>query len=357
VCPAATGGVETVVRLLASARRSRGYDTEVIAITAEGSKHPFVSELRALGVPVTTRAPLGRRYLTEVAEIAAIVRGLRADVVHTHVYRADYLGYFAARRVGVAAVATFHGETAGDWMNRLYEWSVKRLFQRFDAVVCVSEVNRQKLRAVGSDLSNAHLVHNGAAFEQTLDAAAARRTLGIEAQERVVGWIGRLSHEKGPDLLLDALESMNGTAPTVVFVGDGPMRPELEERARRLGSRVRFAGAIHGAARLARAFDVVAMSGRMEGMPMVMLEAMSARVPVAGFLVGGIPEVLSEATGWPAAPADPQALGRAIGAALQDRSAASARASAAEELVRREYSLDAWIDALERVYASALARR
>jgi glycosyltransferase involved in cell wall biosynthesis len=357
VCPAATGGAETVVRLLASARRRRGFDTEVIAITGDGPDHPFVNELRGLGVPITVRPPLGRRYLREVAEVADVVRRLGADVVHTHVYRADYIGYFAARKVGAAAVATFHGETAGDLMNRFYEWSVKRLFRRFDAVVCVSERNREKLRAAGSDLANAHLVRNGAAFEAGLDRAEARAQLGLAGTETVVGWIGRLSGEKGPDLLLDAVEAMGDPGLTVVFVGEGPMRPELEARAGRLRSRVIFAGSVINAARFIRAFDVVAMTGRMEGMPMVMLESMSARVPVAGFLVGGIPEVLSEKTGWPAPPEDAPALGLALAAALRERDASSKRALAAEALVRREYSLDSWVDAMERVYAAALSRK
>ncbi len=326
-------------------------------MTNAGPDHPFVSDLRALGVPVTIRPLRGRRYLAEADEIASLLQQLRIDVVHTHVYRADFIGYLAARKTGVAAVTTFHGETGGDWLNRLYEWSVKRLFKRFDAVVCVSEVNRDKLRAAGSDLANAHLVRNGAAIEEVVDRAAARKALGLGDADVVVGWIGRLSHEKGPDLLLDAIDLLKDDAPQVLFIGDGPMRAELEARVRRIRSRVTFAGSLPKASRLVKAFDLLAMSGRMEGMPMVMLEALSAGVPVTGFLVGGIPDVLSEKTGWPVPAGNVSALALAIAAALGDRRAAADRARAGEGLVRRDYSLQSWVDAMERVYETALAKK
>lgn len=356
VCPASTGGVETVVRLLAGARHRLLGHTSVIAITSGGDTHPFVTELRDAGVPVVVRAPRGRRYFAEAREIASLLREMRVDVVHTHVYRADYIGYLAARRASVPAVSTFHGETGGDRLNRLYEWSVKRLFQRFDAIVCVSLVNRDKLRIAGSDLRNAHVVPNAIELGRLVDRDAARRELGLADSGLLVGWVGRLSHEKGPDLMLDAFARAHSTA-RLVFVGEGPMRPALEEQAAARGILVTFAGAIRGAGRVLRAFDVVAMSGRMEGMPMVMLEAMRAEVPVAGFLVGGIPEVLSSATGWPAAPENTDALGSAVSAALNDRPAAAVRAAAANALVQRDYGVERWVEAHERVYAAAMRRR
>lgn len=300
---------------------------------------------------------MGRRYLKEAGAVADLARKRGIDVLHTHVYRADYIGYFAARQAGIAVASTFHGETGGGLMNRLYEWSVKRLFKRFDAVMCVSEVNRDKLRAAGSDLSNVHLVRNGAVSDDGLDRAAARRELGVNGPEPIVGWIGRLSHEKGPDLLLDAVEMVDGLKLHIVFVGSGPMRDELEARARAAGLRVSFVGSVQNASRLLKAFNVVAMSGRMEGMPMVMLESMAARVPLAGFLVGGIPDVLSQETGWPAPAGDVGALARAIASAVREDRTSCERATTAEALVRRSYSLDSWVEAVERVYSTAVAAR
>ena len=355
ICPAPMGGAETVVRLLASGRARQGLPTKVFAI-AGGEDHPFVTATRAAGVDVIVLPPLGRRYLKEIERVARLATDHGIDVIHTHVYRADYIGYFAARKAGITAVATLHGETGGDLMNRLYEWSVKRLFRRFDAVICVSDALCEKLRASGSDLSNAHVIRNGAAFEPGVDRAAARRELGVNGSDPIVGWIGRFTPEKGPDLLLDAARIM-GRPVHLVLVGDGPMRSDLEARARQSGLRVTFAGSVPNASRLLKAFDLVALSSRMEGTPMVLLECMGAHVPVAAFLVGGIPAILSEETGWPAPPGDVGALARAISDGISDPTSAQRRAEKGAALAQANYSVDAWVDAVEAVYARAVTTR
>jgi glycosyltransferase involved in cell wall biosynthesis len=343
------GGAETVVRLLATARAGRAWPTEVFAITGEGDRHALVAELRAAGVPVTVLQPMGRRYFKEARDLAKILRRRGIEVLHTHVYRSDFIGYLAARFAGISVVATFHGETGGSRLNRLYEWSVKRLFRLFDAVICVSEANRAKLRAAGSNLRNAFVIPNGAAFEIRLDRTASRLRLGVDPRGLLIGWIGRLSPEKGPDLLLDAFGRIE-TPAHLVFIGDGPMRPQLMERARAEGLLVTFAGHVQSAAQLINAFDVVALSSRQEGMPMVLLESMGAGVPVAGFLVGGIPELLSSRTGWPVSPGHVDGLTQALESAVRSPEVARQKAAAAEALVRERFGLEAWVDGVEAVY-------
>jgi glycosyltransferase involved in cell wall biosynthesis len=352
ICPAAMGGAETVVRLLGTGRARRSWATEVFTITGDGDRHPLITQLRAGGVPVEVQPLTGRRYLHEARGIARLVRARGVEVLHTHGYRADFIGYLAARMARVSVVSTFHGEIGGGPVNRVYEWSVKRLYRIFDAVICVAESGRERLRAAGSNLRNAFVVPNGAAFEAGLDRAAARAQLGINGSHPVVGWIGRLSHEKGPDLLLDAVGTM-ATPAHVVFIGDGPMRRELEQRAGADGLQVTFAGPIPDAARLLAAFDVVALSSRQEGMPMVLLESMGARVPVAAFLVGGIPALLSDETGWPAPPGDVAAFGNALESAIRGSEVARRRADAAEALTRERFGLESWVDAVEEVYDRA----
>jgi glycosyltransferase involved in cell wall biosynthesis len=181
--------------------------------------------------------------------------------------------------------------------------------------------------------------------------------LGLNANELVIGWVGRLAAEKGPDLLLDAIERHPGIRARLVIIGEGPMRTELEARARARGLTVSFRGAIPDASTILTAFDVLVMSSRTEGMPMVLLEAMSAGVPVVGFVVGGMGEVLTERTGWPVRPADVTGLGRALELALNDPSEVTRRGRAGSEIVARFHGVDAWVDAMEAVYASALANR
>lgn len=352
ICPAAMGGAETVVRLLATGRSRRSWATEVFTITGVADRHPLIMQLRASRVPVEVRPLTGRRYLREARGIAKLVRSRGVEVLHTHGYRADFIGYLAARMARISVVSTFHGEVGGGPVNRAYEWSIKRLYRLFDGVICVAESGRERLRATGSNLQNAFVVPNGAAFETGLDRATARAQLGINGSDPLVGWIGRLSHEKGPDLLLEAVRRMAAPA-QVVFIGDGPMRSQLEQRAATDGLQVTFAGAVPDAARLLAAFDVVALSSRQEGMPMVLLESMGARVPVVAFLVGGIPALLSERTGWPVPPGDVPGLGHALESAIRGPEEARRRADAAEALARDRFGLESWLNAVEQVYDRA----
>jgi glycosyltransferase involved in cell wall biosynthesis len=357
ICPQVIGGAETVVRLLAAARTAMNRATTVVTMTDLGDHHPLVRGLRLAGVHVVVLPLLGRRYGKAADLVAGSLADHRIDLLHTHVYRADFIGYFAARRLGIPAVSTFHGDTGGDFKNRVYEWAVKRLYRRFDAVIAVSAVNRDKLRNVLHDLSRVSVVPNGIALEAVLDQVAARAQLGIDAGQRVVGWIGRLSPEKGPDLLLDAVASMPEPRPLIVVVGDGPLRMQLELRARDLSIPVLFAGAMPDASRLLRAFDTVVMSSRTEGTPMVLLEAMGAGVPVVAFGVGGIPTLLTDSRGWLVSAGDVPALGMAIATAVTNTAESRRRSVAAQTFIRRNYSVNSWVNAVDDVYAAALEKK
>jgi glycosyltransferase involved in cell wall biosynthesis len=139
VAPAAFGGLERVVTMLAGGMRGLGHDVHVTAIVdGRGAEQSFLVALAAAGVPTRALAVPGRAYGTERAAIAQLCREIRPDVVHTHGYRPDVVDAGVARRLGIPIVTTVHGFTGGGWKNRLYEWVQCRAFRRFDAVVAVS---------------------------------------------------------------------------------------------------------------------------------------------------------------------------------------------------------------------------
>ena len=235
-------------------------------------------------------------------------------------------------------------------VNRLYEWSVKRLFRWFDAVICVAEANLHLLEAARCDTRHAFVVPNGITVPSTMSRPEARARLGVtDNQQRIVGWIGRFSREKGPDSFLEAFK-MSGIEAAAVMVGDGPDRAEVERRARELGLPIRFAGVVPDAARLLSAFDLVVSSSRAEGLPIVLLEAFAVGVPVAGFAVGGVPRVLTDRTGWPVRPGDLEALSASVRMAFDNPQVALERADVAKRLVTTDYGLPKWLERVETVY-------
>jgi glycosyltransferase involved in cell wall biosynthesis len=263
----------------------------------------------------------------------------------------------AARAAGAATVTTVHGFTGGGLRNRLYEWLQRRAIRKCDAVVAVARSLMRNLLRDGAPAERMHLVVN--AWRPTaipLDRNVARHLLGAEPAEFTIGWVGRLSEEKGLDVALRALPALAGVPARLHVIGAGRERCALRAVAEELGvgDRVVWHGAIQNAERLYRAFDAFALSSRTEGSPIVLFEAMSARVPIAATCVGGVPGMVSEREALLVPANDPEALGAALLEICQAPGAALRRANAAHRRLAAEYREGAWVDRYRIVYDAAV---
>jgi glycosyltransferase involved in cell wall biosynthesis len=355
LAPAPVGGLEAVVAALAQGARGSKVEARVAAVIPFGQvDHPFLALLRNAGVGVFPIEVPQRGYLRERAEVARLCRGLRPDVVHTHGYRADVLDAAIARGLGIPVVSTVHGFTHGGSRNRFYQWLQRRALRRFDAVVAVSRPLVDDLAESGVPRERIHYVQNAwrPPSEPPLDREAATRALGIALNGFRVGWVGRLNAEKGPDVLVEALRHMGEVPVRVSFVGAGPLRQALENRAAALGvaSRIQWHGVVPGAACLLRAFGAFVLTSRTEGTPIALLEAMAAEVPIIAAAVGGVPDVVSAKEALLVPPEDPRAVAMALREVVQDPAAARRRARAARERLEREFGLGNWLGRHEAVY-------
>jgi glycosyltransferase involved in cell wall biosynthesis len=351
LAPAPYGGLERVVTELTAGLAARGHDVHVAAaVEGDAAAHPFLRGLRVQAHPVD--AP-GRAWLREAAAVDALRRRLRPDVVHTHGYRADVLH---GRRGAGPVASTVHGFTGGGARNRVYEALQRLALRRFDAVVAVSAPLAERLRAAVPS-RRVHTIPNAWCGAPVLSREEARARLGLPADAWVVGWVGRLSPEKGPDLLLDALARVSGLPWTASVLGDGPRAGALRIRARglRIADRVRWHGAVAGAAALYPAFDLFVLSSRTEGTPMALLEAVAAGVPVVAAAVGGVPHVLDPAQALLVPPENPAALAAAIAAVHAGPAAAADRARAAHARLGTAFAPGRWIGAYESLYAALAA--
>lgn len=346
---------------LALAQQARGHHVEVGAILdAEVAGHPFFGPLERGGVPCHRIIVPGRAYGRERRAVASLIQRLAPDVVHSHGYRTDVVNGGVIRRLGVATVATAHGFTAGDWKNRLYEYLQRRALRRFDAVIVVSQPLWDTLVRSGVDAAHVQLVPNAwTDVGDTLDRPAARAALGLAAEAFVIGWVGRLSREKGLDVLVDALPAIVDLPLTLCVIGTGSERPAVEARARELGvaSQVHWAGLVAEAERYFKAFDAFVLSSRTEGTPMALLGALAAEVPVVATRVGGVPAVVGETQAWLVDSERPSELALAIRRLHDDPQGARSRARAAKERLLAGFGPDAWLDRHDQVYQSAIQHR
>lgn len=352
--PAEVGGLEAVVQALALGARGSNVEARVAAVVPiDGQDHPFLVPLRNAGVGTFTIEAANRRYLQERAAVARLCRTLRPDVVHTHGYRADVVAAAAARRLGIPVVSTVHGFTGGDLKNRFYQWLQRRVLRGFDAVIAVSRGLRDELAGSGVPRERLHYVQNAwYAPEPPLERHAARHALRLGDDGFRVGWIGRLSREKGPDVVVEAMRQLRDLPLTISFVGIGPMQQTLEVRAAALhvGHRLQWHRLVPGAGRLLNAFDAVALTSRVEGTPIVLLEAMAAGVPIIASAVGGVPDVVSSREALLVPAEDPRALAAAIRNVQHDPAAARQRALAARERLHRQFGHAAWLAQYEAIY-------
>lgn len=359
LAPAPFGGLERVVESLAAEQARAGSEVHVAAVLDAGvADHPLLETLRQKSVHTHALEVPARAYRFEREQVRALCMRIAPDVVHTHGYRTDVLHMPVARELGIPAVSTSHGFVGGGLKNRMFEHLQRRAFRRCDAVVAVSRPMASMLLASGVSRARLHVVPNAwTGSVKFLSRSDARAQLGLANDDVCIGFIGRISREKGPDVFLDAMARVrSGTR--AVIVGEGSMKRELMERTRMLGldHAVRWTGAVDGAGRFMKAFDVLVLSSRTEGTPVVLLEAMAAGVPIVATRVGGVPGVISNREAILVQPEDPAAIATAIHDVLRHAEAAAWRVARSFERLESHFNARRWLERYSQVYQSAGVR-
>jgi glycosyltransferase involved in cell wall biosynthesis len=324
------GGIESHVAELAAGLRDAGETVRVLFLQDHGP-HPLRARLDAEGIARETLAgglwPLIRR----------LGGAKRPALLHTHGYKANLLGRLAALLTRVPVVATYHaGEKPPGmlaWYDRADRWT-SFAGQR----IAVSRKILARLPFGG------RLVPN---FVAVPSRSACRNGCNV------VAFVGRMSIEKGPDLFCRLAAAAPG--PNYVAFGGGPMLHALQAVH---GSRITFHGPRAGMDGAWSGIGLLAVTSRAEGLPLAVLEAMANGVPVAGFAVGALPEVIEDGVnGFLVPEGDLQALaGRVQRWQAMDASGRAALSLAARATVRERFGREAGVDAIRACYARLRGR-
>jgi glycosyltransferase involved in cell wall biosynthesis len=334
---------------LAGSAGEAGLELVVIALAAT-SDTTHVSALRRLGVPVVELG-LARWDPRTVTRTAAQLRAHGAQLVHTHLPPADVVGAAAAVRTRIPAVSTLHRienmpADRGDRLKRTTRILARRQFMA--RTIAISRVQLEWYRGIAGSGRNLVVVPNGVADPGVPDPAARR------ARRAALDVAG-----EGHELLLDALEALPDELPlAVALAGDGPLRPWLESRVDSgddLSGRVRFVHRHQDPAGLLAAADIVVHTARSGAAPTALLRAMAAGVPVVATRVGGVPEIVTPATGV-LVPLTAPALTDALVDLTEDGDRRARMAAAARARFLAEYDAAGWARRLRAVYDDVLAR-
>lgn len=315
------GGIESHVCTLAEGLAEAGERVRVLLLTDHGP-HPMAARLERAGLPLEVLGG-GLRGLVRA------IRARRPGVVHTHGYKCNLLGRAAARLTGSPVVATMHSGEPGTGKLRLY-LTLDRLTSLLGPAIAVSPSVARQLP--GRPFTLANFVAVPAAIQ--VPAAA-------------VGFVGRLSHEKGPDLFATLAAGLPGGR-FVVF-GDGP------DRAAIAAGPVDWRGMVQDMSPHWAEIGLLCMPSRHEGLPMAALEAMARGIPVAAFAVGALPDFIVDGeNGLLATPGDLTALRAAVERWLDMQPAERARmAKAAHATVRERFDRAEAVEAVLAIYRKA----
>ncbi len=254
-------------------------------------------------------------------------------VVHVHCAFPDGVGgALAARALGLRYVITAHGSdinihAARGFLRRQIRWALRHA----SAVIAVSGALREKIVALVPEIAARTAIIPCAGFDPSVfaprDQIDCRAELGLSTKGLIVLFVGNLVAVKGLDVLLRAWAKLHscgelGSVPTtLVLVGEGHLRSELQHLAQTLGiaPEVRFVGGVPQSrvATWIGAADLLCLPSHSEGMPNVVIESLASAVPVVATAVGGLPEVIvDQANGILTQPGDSDALAAALRCAL-----------------------------------------
>ncbi len=317
---AEVGGAQSYVAALLPALAER-YEV-VLAAHGEGPLREAAARAGARFVSLEhVRRPIRPlRDLAGLVELIRLFRRERPQVVHASSSKAGILGRLAATATRVPIrLFTVHGWAFSAYSglpSLLYRVSDRLMSPLTTVTICVSE---QEL-AAGLDARTCRpersvVIHNA------VDVSAAPRSRHDRAVPRLIA-VGRLKAPKDFLTLVRALAALPDRAFEALIVGDGPDREEVAAEIRRLGleGRVQLAGERSDVPDLLAGSDVFVLSSRSEGLPVSVLEAMAAELPVVASHVGGLAELVVDGeTGMLVPPGEPAALAEALGRLLDDR--------------------------------------
>jgi glycosyltransferase involved in cell wall biosynthesis len=357
--PELSGPAKGLLQIL-SVMAANSIDPLIVNFRYPGRAGEFSSQARAQGATVIEVVQRSRVDWTFLTDIAASAARHGVNLVQSHTFKANLTAFMICRHTRWPWVAFAHGYTHDRWRARLYNRADQLLMRKPSHVCAVAE-------------SVAHIVRRGgrrgpiSIVPNAIEAVASppshdkrrelRQSFGLAPNEFVIACLGRLSREKGVDVLLSAAREMVAEMPEtrIVVAGDGPEGDVLRRGAAQpaLAGHVKFLGRIPRPQELMGAADLVVLPSRSEGLPNVVLESYEVGTPVLATNVGAVGQIILDGkTGWIVQRDSVTALLAGLRRAAEARTDLPRYGMAGREWVLDRFSIARRMAALDAVYAS-----
>ncbi len=321
IAPGPMAGAEKSVLASTQGIHALGYDISLLAVRETRNpqcSEQFLAEARRCGLQTLSLHASGRIDPWLFLRMRSLLACMKYDVVHTHGYKS--LTYLMPLKDHTRCLAaTFHGATSHSTSSRLFEYIERALFERVDRLFVVSQGALSDLRSRGLRTNRVAVVPN--MLTRSFLTSCRERKPSADSKLKLL-FLGRLSTEKGLDVLLAALQMLPDLDYQLEVVGDGPLRTSISEQVDQAGlkNRIVFRGFQPDVIPYLLKADALIMPSRTEGLPMSLIEATTAGLPVIASRVGGIPEVITHnRNGLLVEPDRPDQLAKAIEKLHQNR--------------------------------------
>jgi len=314
-------------------------------------------------------SPLGD--LRTTLKLVRMLRDHQPLIVETHTAKAGAVGRLAARLAGVPLIIhVFHGHVFhsyfGPTKTKVFINTERALARITDRIITISPAQRRDIVDVYRIAPPERVLTVPLGLDLEPFQAAKqncrgrfRTNLGIPADSLLVGFVGRLTAVKNPSLFVDVARHVVQQYPQArfVFVGDGELRPALEEQVEAMGlaQHVIFAGWQMDMPAVYADVDLLALTSLNEGTPVTVIEALASGTPVVATAVGGVPDVvINQKTGMLVPPGDAPEMARAILELLHAPEQAEALARAGQADVLERFDLTRLAGDMESLYLGLL---
>lgn len=355
-----TGGAERLQVTFAEAVRAR--DVQLTVVSLRSGDSPIPALLESLGVTVHMMPAPKLFYPPRLRQLWGLLRREQFDVIHSHLAYANILAALLGRLTSIPVVASLHNTVVSEPGVNPAQTSLETAALRFGArrVIAVgnavAEAHRERLKGKAIDI-----IPNAVQEIPPLsdaERAALRAEITGDAARPLLISVGRLWPQKGYGDLLTAFAQVHRAYPSAALavVGTGILYDELAAQIAALGlqGHVFLLGMRSDVPALLAASDLYVNASHWEGLPVAVLEAMSAGLAVAATAVGDVPHAVIEGTGVLVPPQNPALLAEAICKLLSQPDCMHAMGAAAKAHVSRRYGVDTWADQILQLYQTVI---
>ena len=329
---------------------------------------PLEEMLEHEGIAVTRIPMAGRFSFSALCRVRHILRRERISLIHSHGYRSNLLGRLAgigtaARRIVTVHVSLYDYVDTPPLLRQIY-LGIERMTSPLTArYICISQAMRADLWRMGIPAAKMVLIPNGVDLERFHSRPAdeaLQRAAGVQGRRPLIGTAGRMVTEKNQADLIEAISLLRKRWPSLccLFIGDGPLRPALEEKAVRLGlsDTCLFTGVRRDIVELYPLLDLFVLPSHREPFGLVLLEAMASQVPVIATAAGGPLDLIrSGVNGLLVAPSDARELASGIDFLLRNPEQARGMAQQGYETVRKDYRIQDTVSRIGDLYQAEAA--